>query len=321
MSYKNIVSSVEQDGWVSFLQDRLPYSFRNITNVKENRKNSYELSEPFLEKNSPFQSGYNLWRRALTFYNAGKLIDAYKLTSVFRNAATRILDGANAEGVMRPAVNPREVWDLAQFEKLSTRFNRNRLDCERAVMTQILLALEFMMKSITMHAKYRSNKRWIFAEGHDLEKIYNEFSPDLRDALEKECRAYRRNYGNEYQDKIRSLEAAQSLVKWPQNSNVEQAVVELWKTASNRRYGDKSQEDCSEFSEANWITAALKGVGDFQQHRYGPDGSGGTKLNNALDEYPTTQICHGLELGRFFCEYLFGVEDQMTEIRRGNYSY
>ena len=141
MDYSDL--SIE-DTWVGYLRTRLPYSFSEIHKQGETQ---YILSGPLLSTH--FAEHHNFWKRGYVYYAVGKLIDICGLSvywQEYRILHTDQLRNEHSGSVDHFSKQPRDVFNALQLEKLWAVVTDDHLDRERAVMTNVTQAIEFLSK-------------------------------------------------------------------------------------------------------------------------------------------------------------------------------
>ena len=310
VDYADLPSQVT---WVEYLRTRLPYSFKEIREVREgasSRKRQYILSGPILSTR-PWGEYHNFWQRGYVYYAVGRLIDIHDLslywqeyrilhTDEIRNRYSRQVDHL---GRFSP-----KVFNALQLEKLWAPVSRDHLDRERAVMTNVIQGIEFCLKAIKTHAEYRDTGTFTFNEGHDLDTIFDSLPQTLQLDIRTASATFAEDYANfrrSIEDRISQLEKRRMS---PSNFGKPPDVV-AWNDIAHEinlanytafvNANDPASVGAVDCEPDDWFDCAMNDIGKVTYHRYAP--------LRGRDEYPTKPIHLGLMLGRFMYEYLFPV--------------
>ena len=298
-----------QDTWVEYLRVRLPYSFGNIQEVRDGRKRQYVLSGPILST-QPLGEYHNFWQRGYVYYAAGRLIDIHDLPSYWKEY--RILHTEEVRSRFTGQVDhlhrsPDNVFNALQLEKLWAFVSRDHLDRERAVMTNVIQAIELCLKAIKTHAEYRERKKFTFDDGHDLDTIFH----SLPQMLQREIRTASVTFAEHYANFRKTIENRISQLRERRMSSSvrEPPDVSAWNNISQGinmtnytafiNANDPASVGSVDCKPEDWFDCAMKDIGKLTYHRYAP--------LRGRDEYPTRPIHLGLILGRFMYEHLFPV--------------
>ena len=299
-----------QDTWVEYLRTRLPYSFEEIQEVQDGRKRQYILSRPTLST-QPCGEYHNFWQRGYVYYAVGRLIDLYQLPLYWREyriSHTDELRSRYSGQVDRLGKFPSNVFNALQLEKLWAFVSNDHLDRERAVMTNVIQAIELCLKAIKTHAEYRETRTFTFDEGHDLNTIFDSLPKMLKLEIRTASVTFAEHYANfrrTTEDKISQLQKRRM-----SSSNVlEPPDVGAWNNIADGinltnytafvNANDPASVGAVDCKPEDWFDCAMKDIGKLTYHRYAP--------LRGRDEYPTRPIHLGLILGRFMYEHLFPV--------------
>lgn len=339
MDYCDLKSTPDRDGWVKFLRDRLPFSFVEIREVKRNRL--YQLDGPVLDydinrpQETPSHHTYNLWARALSFYAAGKIADAYGLKDVLRGARSvnpihEIHMGTLGMGdVLTRTRDVGMIWDAVQLERLWMLLNVNRLDCERVAFTNIMQALELIIKAVTVHCNYHRGNGFCFCSGHDLVWLYSDLPSKCQAEFEREAKSYIRQFMKERkktEQRIHQLKQDEHEADKKAGRLLHTvALRDLVDVIAGKSYLDTSSNEhltaSGQESEDGWIIKTLRDAGNLIDHRYGPlpplDHSQHAKAMNPFS-YDPAVLAAAQSVARFFLEHLFGIVQ--TTIKQGGYN-
>ena len=300
------------DTWVEYLRTRLPYSFGEIREVKDGGKRQYILSGPILST-QPLGEHHNFWQRGYVYYAVGRLIDLYQLPLYWREyriSHTDELRSRHSGQVDRLGKFPPDIFNALQLEKLWAFVSNDHLDRERAVMTNVIQAIELCLKAIKTHAEYRETKKFTFDEGHDLGTIFH----SLPEMLQREIRTASVTFAEHYanfrrttEDKISQLQKRR--MSSSSSNMLEPPDVRAWNNIADGinltnytafvNANDPASVGAVDCKPEDWFDCAMKDIGKLTYHRYAP--------LRGRDEYPTRPIHLGLILGRFMYEHLFPV--------------
>lgn len=301
-----------EDSWIGYLRTRLPYSFREVNSrpcVEHGKRfTCYVLSGPMLS--TGFAEYHNYWMRGYVYYAVGKLVDFYKLSEFWKeyhNTHTDLLRSQIAGVVNSRMKFPADVYNAIQLEKLWKIVEKDHLDRERTVMTNLTQAIEFCLKAIMTHAEFRETGTFKFKEGHNLFSVFESLPQNLKIELQSESIIFAENYKNyrmEIEKSVSQIDRDSRSLKPNQRMD-----VATWKNiadvVSQTAYtafigvNDPASVTNTGYEPKKWFVRALRDIGDITYHRYSP-------FQNR-DTYPVEPIHLGLMLGRFMYEHLFPV--------------
>lgn len=324
-AYQQIPSRPDRDGWIAFLRDRLPFSFRKIKKEKRIFLLAEPIPPPHPRSVATYYPELNFWSRALAFYASGKIADAHTLVGVLSGYQQLLIQNTvdqtrSLHHEMFIYAARDGIWDSEQLHRLLLLLNRNRLDRERASTTLIVHALEFLLKAMCVHCNFHLGGKFFFKEGHDLYALYKSLPEDCRDEVDAESVRF---YSQYEEDREHAKEEIGSIVGQlvdPEGGRpfkdqaLRSDLLRIRDTVRRKRYLDVLTQNETTVGgvckrEGSWLEEALKGAGQLTSHRYGaaPRIDQGWVL--ASDRYDECAIAHAQLPARFFLEHLFGVAD------------
>ena len=308
-----------EDSWIEYLRTRLPYSFNSIEEKVGGRSRHFVLSEPVLLTGFLADEHHNFWRRGNVFYMSGKLLDYYSMSDVGQRYRT--LEGVRLRTTApgTPIVWPNDTfafYNSMQMEKVWGFAQDNHLDRERAMMTNVILAVELCLKAIMTHAAFRKTGCFKFNAGHDVAKLYEALPGSLRDEIAAESKVFAKDYlafRTQVEAEIKKLmdhrpSEPQSYPDAKQQAEADWDQMAKRIRESNYTVFVNSNDPGTTKKELHegWFQEALDSVKpieapyDISQYfRYAPQ--------KDKDELPIDLIRRGLLLGRFMYEHLFPV--------------
>lgn len=295
MDYDSVTSNPDSEGWIQFLRDRVFFSFKTIGRLD---RGTFPLLEPTLDVNfddpTPFCESFNLWLRGLSFYAAGKIVDANEIDGLM--------------GTVGLKQEPVDAWNSIQIKRMFRLLNTNRLDAERAMTTLFLQALEFIIKAALIHCNYYSTKKFYFPTGHKLHELYDALPDRCRLEIEREVNTFLDDF---YTDREKAMSFARRIFGHSKEVGVASIVKdtkEFRAYMAGRRYFDMWQEDAPHRTDvlSDFVGESLRMCGDLVKHRYGPTPPSGEKTTSTFDSYDMNAVASARIMTRFFFEYLFG---------------
>ena len=161
-----------ETSWVEYLRARLPYYFMDISEERpQPRVRQFRLSDPALRTGISAPERHNFWERGNVYYMTGKLMDFYSMPQVSRgyrmSEVLQLITRARPVQFGWPT-DPFTFYNSIQMEKVLGFMLHNILDRERAMMTNVIMAIELCLKAVMTHANYHATGHFIFEEGHDV---------------------------------------------------------------------------------------------------------------------------------------------------------
>ena len=308
-----------EETWMDYLRTRLPYSFNRVEEKGSGQSRHFVLSEPVLLTGSHAADRHNFWRRGQIYYMSGKLLDFYSMSQIgesYRIAeVVQLLTDSGIAKYVWPE-NPIAYYNSMQMEMVWGFAQRNHLDRERVMMTNVILAVELCLKAVSTHASFRETGSFRFNAGHDVAKLYAALPDSLRDEIVVESEEFAKAYvafRAEVEADIQRIDDRHLSSSDAQPNRKERAEAE-WNELARRikesaytafvNSNDPGADN--KYLHEGWLEEALNQVkhiedpGDISQYfRYAP--------HKDKDELPTDLIHWILLLGRFMYEHLFPV--------------
>ena len=179
-----------------------------------------------------------------------------------------------------------EYFNAVQLEKMRFHVEKNHLDRERVVMTNLCQAIEFCLKTLQVHAGYRKSRKFSFMEGHKCKELYDHLPDELKKELKGRsiefCKSHEK-YVQEVNTKLKQLEI-KSLSNWD--------GVGSW-VESNPLSRIHNAND-PVLNDGDWFEKAINNLPDSVYYRYGTNS---VNTQNVPDVVP---IHYGITPGRFF---------------------
>ncbi len=252
----------------------------------------------------------------MDYHSMSEIGESYRFAEVMRLLA---------DSGIAPYLWPSDTftfYNSMQMEKVWGFAERNHLDRERVMMTNVILAVELCLKAVSTHASYRETGSFRFNAGHDVAKLYAALPDSLRDEIVAESEAFAKEYVvfrakveadvSQMFDRSFSLSDAQPIRK----AQAEAEWIELARRIRESNYtafvniNDPGMGN--KYLHEGWLGEALNEVklieepGDISQYfRYAP--------HKDKDKLPTDLIHWILLLGRFMYEHLFPVPPTDTD--------
>ena len=281
------------------------------------------MSDPFLPSDRSPAEFHNYWRRGNVFYMAGKLLDFYNHSEIWRfyrlQEELRLMTGRSTLSSTFPILPAHSLFNSMQLTKIWRFAQDNHLDRERVIMTDVTMASELCLKAIATHAKFREGQGFRFDANHDLATLFGSLPNSLKEEVLEESIRFAETYA-QFVDQIRSrIDALASL---PMRASVDpsssSSAIAVWKELaqlisqshytvllhSNDPGSSGTPVDKEWFTVALGEMTKLNEVGGMSEYfRYAPASN--------KDELPVSLIQWGLMLGRFFYEHLFPVHAEI----------
>ena len=308
-----------EDSWIGYLRTRLPYSFMEISEEREQgRLRNFQLSDPALLTGMKAPEWHNFWKRGNVYYMTGKLLDLYSMSQFGRMYRLQEVLQLVTRAATTRAGWPTDVftfYNSIQMEKAWGFVQQNHLDRERVMMTNIILAAEMCLKAVMTHATYSETGSFQFSAGHDVVKLFEDLPDSLQEEMVAESKVFAKDYlafRTQVEAEIKEIHARRTSRELEIPS--EQQAQEEWDKITDRiresNYtafiytndpgNSEKQLHDDWFKEALDRIRMVEDPHDISQYfRYAPQ--------KDKDELPTDLIAQVLLLGRFLYEHLFPV--------------